>query len=184
MLAMDIPIAAMSGMILAEGGKKLAISEDKDKILLLRFITLAYAAILIAPTPVYFFLGWPAWEVNYMWPWVDHILDVPIRAAFAYVLLACAVIPTWLGMEIGVKLLKKGKDKINRIIYIALFVITGIIILSLYQETFNVSSTTAKYEAGESYSLWTHPFATGISFTYIYFWGSLIVFYKWLKRKE
>ena len=184
MLAMDIPIAAMSGMILAEGGKKLAISDDREKKLLLRFITLAYAAIFIAPTPVYFFLGWPAWEVNYMWPWVDHILDVPIRAAFAYVLLACAVLPTWLGMEIGMNLLRRGKDKLNRVIYMTLFIITGIIILLLYDETFNVSSTTEKYLSGESYSLWTHPFATGISFTYVYFWGSLVVFYLWLKKRK
>jgi len=85
MLAMDIPIAAMSGMILAEGGKKLIMSNDKNKMLLMRFITLAYAAIFIAPTPVYYFLGWPAWEVNFMWPWVDHIIDHPLRASFAYV---------------------------------------------------------------------------------------------------
>ena len=183
MLAMDIPIAAMSGMILAEGGKNLAISDNKDKKLLLRFVTLAYAAIFIAPTPVYYFLGWPAWEVNYMWPWVDNILDTPIRAAFAYVLLACAVLPTWFGLEMGMKLLEKGKDKLNRIIYLALLVLTGIIILTLYNETFNVSSTTEKFLAGESYSLWTHPFATGITITYIYFWGSLVVFYLWLKKR-
>lgn len=184
MLAMDIPIAAMSGMILAEGGKKLVISENADRKLLLRFITLAYAAIFIFPTPVYYFLGWPAWEVNYMWPWVDNILDKPIRAAFSYVLLACAVLPTWIGLEIGMRLLKRGKDKLNRIIYIALFVITGIIILSLYNETFNVASTTAKFSAGDSYSLWTHPFMTGIGLTYVYFWGSLAIFYFWLKRRS
>ncbi len=175
MLAMDIPVAAMAGMILAEGGKKLVMSDDKNNKLLLRFITLAYAAIFIAPTPVYFFLGWPGWEVNYMWPWVDDVKDVPVRAAFAYVLLACAVLPTWLGLEIGMGLVKKGKDKLNRIIYIALLIITGIIIVALYTETFNVSSTTEKYLAGDTYSLWTHPFATGISLTYVYFWGSLVI---------
>ena len=184
MLAMDIPIAAMSGMILAEGGKKLIMSNDKNKMLLIRFITLAYAAIFIAPTPVYYFLGWPAWEVNFMWPWVDHIIDNPLRAAFAYVLLACAVLPTWLGLEIGIKMLQKGKDKQLRITYISLFVLTGFIILALFNSTFNISSTQAKHDAGESYSLLTGPFTIGLTLTYIYFWGSLVLFYLWLKKKS
>ena len=181
---MYIPIAAMSGMILAEGGKKLIMSKDENKRLLMRYITLAYAAIFIAPTPVYYFLGWPAWEVNFMWPWVDNITDQPIRAAFAYVLLACAVLPTWLGLEIGIKLLMKGKDNLLRICYISLFVLTGLIILALFDSTFNISSTQAKHDAGESYSLLTGPFTIGLTLTYIYFWGSLALFYFWLKRKN
>jgi len=183
MLAMDIPISAMSGMILAEGGKKLILSDGKNDKLLMRFITLAYAAIFIFPTPVYFFLGWPAWELNYMGSWADSIFDTPIKAAFSYVLLACAVLPTWLGMEIGMKLIQKGKDKLNRIIYISLFVVTGIIILSLYKETFNVASTSVKYTSGDTYSLFRTDFITGVSLTYVYFWGSLAIFYFYLKKK-
>ncbi len=184
MLAMDIPIAAMTGMLLAEGGKKLAISNDSNKRLLLRYVTLAYSAIFFAPTPVYYFLGWPAWEVNYLWPWVDNILDQPIRAAFAYVLLACAVLPTWAGLEVGMKLLQHQKDKLNRIIYICLLLMTGGIILLLFNSTFNVSSTHAKYLAGESYSLWSAPFTVGLSLTYVYYWGSLLLFYRWLRKKK
>lgn len=180
---MDIPVSAMAGMILAEGGKKLILSENKNDKLLLRFITLAYAAIFIFPTPVYFFLGWPAWELNYLAPWADSVFDTPIKAAFSYVLLACAVIPTWLGLEIGMNLIKKGKDKLNRIIYIALLLVTGLIIFSLYKQTFNVASTCEKYYAGDTYSLWRCNFVTGISLTYVYFWGSLAIFYFWLKKK-
>ena len=183
MLAMDIPISVMSGMLLAEGGKGLILDEGKNSKLLLRFITLAYAAIFIFPTPVYYFLGWPSWEINYAGSWADHIADVPIKAAFSYVLLACAVLPTWLGLEIGMSLIKKGKDQLNRIIYLLLFVLTGLIILSLYKETFNVASTYEKYNAGDTYSLWRTDFITGIGLTYVYFWGSLAVFYFWLKKK-
>ena len=183
MLAMDIPISVMSGMLLAEGGKKLILADGKNDKLLLRFITLAYAAIFIFPTPVYYFLGWPAWEINYAGSWADHIFDTPVKAAFSYVLLACAVLPTWLGLEIGMKLIKSGKDKLNRILYILLFLITGLIILLLYNETFNIASTSAKYNQGETYSLWRTDFITGIGLTYVYFWGSLALFYLWLKKK-
>jgi hypothetical protein len=184
MLAMDIPVAAMTGMVLAEAGKQLAVSKDKDKRLLLRFVALAYSAIFFAPTPVYYFLGWPAWEVNYIWPWVDNILDQPLRAAFAYVLLACSVLPTWAGLEVGMKLLQNGKDTLNRIIYICLLLITGVIILLLLRQTFNVSSTHAKHLAGESYSLCSSPFIVGLFLTYVYYWGSLVLFYLWLKKKK
>ena len=180
---MDIPISVMSGMLLAEGGKNLVVSEGKNNKLLLRFIALAYAAIFIFPTPVYYFLGWPAWEINYAGSWADHIFDTPVKAAFSYVLLACAVLPTWFGLEVGMRLIARGKDKLNRIIYLALFVLTGVIILSLFKETFNVASTFEKYHAGDTYPLWRCDFTTGIALTYVYFWGSLAVFYFWLKKK-
>ena len=183
MLAMDIPISVMSGMLLAEGGKNLIVNDGKNNKLLLRFITLAYAAIFIFPTPVYYFLGWPAWEINYAFSWADSVFDTPVKAAFSYVLLACAVLPTWFGLEVGMSLINKGKDKLNRIIYLALFVVTGIIILSLFKQTFNVASTYAKYTSGDTYSLWRTDFMTGIGLTYVYFWGSLAVFYFWLKKK-
>lgn len=183
MLAMDIPIAGMAGLILAEGGKDLVRSSDRFKTTFLRVFVLMYAAIFIAPTPVYYFLGWPAWEVNFLWPWVDRVLDHPLRAAFSYALLACAVLPTWAGFELGRRWLLRGKDRWVRIGYIALFLLTGLIILLLWDITFNVYSTFERYEAGDGYPFWSHPFVTGWAITSIYFWGSLIGSYVWLRRK-
>ncbi len=67
MLAMDIPVALMTGLVLAEAGKNLIKREDKYKRLFLKVFVLMYAAIFIAPTPGYYFAGWPAWECNFMW---------------------------------------------------------------------------------------------------------------------
>lgn len=184
MLAMDIPVAAMAGLVLAEGGKEMLRSENKEKTRLMRFFVVAYGAVFIAPTPVYYYLGWPAWEVNFMWRWVDSSLDSPLRAAFAYVLLACAVLPTLAGLEVGRLLLRKGKDKWVRIGYIAMLVLTGLIILLLRDLTFNVASTNAAWEAGQTYSFWTHPFVTGWAITSLYFWGSLVACYLWLRRQR
>lgn len=184
MLAMDIPVAIMAGLVLAEAGKDLIRSEDQYKKGFLRAVTLMYAAIFIAPTPVYYFLGWPAWEVNFIWKWVDHIVDSPLRASFSYALLACAVLPTYLGLVLGEFLIKKRQDKWVRILYISMLVLVGIIILLLKNITFNVSSTYAKYKAGESYSFWSHPFVTGWAITSLYFWVSLVAFYLWLRKKK
>jgi len=184
MLAMDIPLALMTGMVLAEAGKGLIKSEDKEKNTFLNVVVLMYAAIFIAPTPGYYFNGWPAWECNFMWEWVDNLNDLPLRAAFSYALMAVAVIPTYLGLVWGRHLIRKGKDKTNRIIFIGLLILTGIIILLLGDITFNVASSYAKYKAGEFYSMWTHPFVTGWAITSLYFWVSLVCFYLWLRKKK
>jgi hypothetical protein len=181
---MDIPVALMTGLILAEAGKELIKSEDKYKRNFLKVFVLMYAAIFIAPTPGYYFAGWPAWECNFIWEWVDHIYDSPLRAAFSYVLLAVAVIPTYLGLLLGEYLIKRGKEKCVRITYIIMFVLVGVVILLLRNITFNVASTYAKYKAGEFYSFWTHPFMTGWAITSLYFWGSLVFFYLWLRKKK
>jgi hypothetical protein len=184
MLAMDIPVALMTGLVLAEAGKELIKSEDKYKRAFIKVFALMYAAIFIAPTPGYYFSGWPAWECNFMWKWVDNIYDSPLRAAFSYVLLAVAVLPTYLGLLLGQCLIKRGKDKWVRIGYIAMLILVGVVILVFRDITFNVSSTYAKYQAGESYKFWTHPFVTGWAITSLYFWGSLIFFYFWLRKKR
>jgi len=184
MLAMDIPIAMMSGLVLAEAGKNMLTSGDKEKVTFIRLVVLVYAAIFIAPTPVYYFLGWPAWEVNYIWRWVEHIQDKPLRAAFSYVLLACAVIPTWLGFELGRFFLLKGKPLWVRIAYIAMLIITGIIILAMWDITFNIYNSFENFDKKISYSFWTHPFATGWAISAVYFWGSLAWFYIWLMKKK
>ena len=118
------------------------------------------------------------------WEWVDNITDHPLRAAFSYVLLACAVIPTYLGTELGIYFIKKGKDKWVRIFYIAMLLLTGLIILLLYDKTFNIYSSYAKFKAGDSYPFWTCSFATGWAISACYFWGSLVFFYFWLRKKS
>jgi hypothetical protein len=184
MLAMDIPVSIMTGLVLAEAGKNLLKSDDKEKKTFMRLVVLMYAAIFIAPTPGYYFSGWPAWETNFLWKWVDHILDSPLRAAFSYVLMACAVLPAYFGFELGNFLIRREKEKWVRITYISMLVLVGVIILLLKDITFNIYSTYSKYEAGDSYSLWTHPFVTGWAITSLYFWGSLVGFYLWLRKKS
>lgn len=184
MLAMDIPVSMMAGMVLADAGSNLIKSNDEYKIKFLKVFVLMYAAIFIAPTPVYYYLGWPAWEINFLGGWADSSLDSPLKAAFSFVLLAVAVLPTYWGLIIGKKLIIKDKIKLVRIIYVVLLLCVGIIILLLYDITFNISSTYAKYQAGDSYSFWSHPFVTGWGITAFYFWASLFGFYLWLRKKS
>ncbi|NIM12186.1 MAG: hypothetical protein GTO45_08745 [Candidatus Aminicenantes bacterium] len=184
MLALDIPVCLVAGLGLSAGGKDLIRSEDKEKNTFLKVVTLMYAAIFIAPIPMYFFLGWPGWECNFMWSWVDNVKDNPLKAAFAFALVGFAVGITYLGMVIGRSLIKKGKDKWVYIGIIALVILMGIIVLLMWDTTFKVAPTYADWKAGKTYSFWTHPFVTGWALTTIYYWGSLAAFYFWLRKKK
>lgn len=184
MLAMDVPIAVMAGLVLAEAGKKMCEGNDKQKTTFMRVFVCMYAAVFITPTPFYYLLGWPAWETNFLWSWVDHIHDHPLRAAFSYVLFALAIIPTYLGFELGRFFILRKKPQWVRISYIVMIVLVGIIIFLMRDTTFNVASTYTKYTNKEFYSFWSHPFVTGWAITSLYFWGSLIIFYAWLRKRS
>ena len=183
MLAIDVPIATLAGLVLAEGGRGMIESQDEHKTAFMRVVVLMFGAIFITPTPFYYFLGWPSWETNYLWQWVDQIYDSPIRAAFSYVLFALAIIPAYLGFELGRYFILKGKAKWVRISYIALLVLVGAIVFLMREATFNVSSTYAAHHGNISSPFMQHPFVTGWVITSLYFWGALAIFYFWLRKK-
>lgn len=184
MMAMDVPLSAACAMAFAEAGKNMIRSEDPDKTTFVRLVVLTFSGISVASNVFYYMLGWPAWETNFLWPWVDHIMDHPLRAGFSHALFAMTVIPAWLAFEVGRKWLLQGKDKLVRITYIVLFVLVGVVVLVLWDITFNVASTYAKYEAGDTYSFWRWDFTAGWAVTAAAFWVVFFSLYFWLRKKS
>lgn len=184
MMAMDIPLSAACAMAFAEAGKKMIRSGDPNKTIIVRLTVLVFAGIAVASNVFYYMLGWPAWETNFLWRWVDGIMDHPLRAAFSHGLFAMSVIPAWLAFEAARKMILQGKDRQVRIAYIVLFVLVGVVVLLLWDKTFNVASTYAKYEAGDFYSFWTVGFATGWAVTAAAFWAAFFAIYRWLHGKS
>lgn len=184
MLAIDIPISILAGLVLAEGGKNLIKSGDSQKYNFMRTTVLLYAVFFITPIPFYFFMGWPAWETNFLWRWPDSLLDSPLRASVSFVAFILTVGPAYLGFYCGTFLIRMGKEIWVRIGYISMGILVGIIVFLTRDITFNIASTYSKYEAGDFYSFWSHPFFTGWLIVTIYFWGSLVVFYLWLRKKN
>ncbi len=184
MLAIDVPISILAGLALTEAGKNMLKTGDSAKYNFMRITVVLYSVFFITPVPFYFFLGWPAWETNFLWQWPDHILDSPIRAAvIAFGVFVFTVGPCYLAFEIGKLLVRKGKDWIVRVGYIAMAALVGIIVFLTRDITFNIASTYDKFQAKEFYSFWSHPFFTGWLIVTIYFWGSLAIFYLWLFKK-
>lgn len=184
MLAIDMPIALLSGLALAEAGQNMLKSDDRAKHYFMHTVVVLFAVFFITPIVFYFFLGWPAWEVNFLWQWQDNLRDSPIRAAVSFVIFLLTVGPAYIGFLIGRYCIRKNKDYLARIGYILMAILVGVIVFLTRDITFNVASTYEKYQAGEFYSFWSYPFYLGWLIVTIYFWGALFVCYLWLRRKD
>jgi len=184
MLAIDIPIALLAGQALAESGKNMLRGNDPNQHYFMKSIVILFAVFFITPVPFYFFLGWPAWEVNFLWRWQDNIHDSPIKAAVSFALFLFTVGPTYIGFLIGKYWIRKGQDVLVRIGYILMAVLVGIIVYVTRDITFNIASTYDKFQAKEFYSFWSHPFFTGWLLVTIYFWGALFACYLFIRKKD
>jgi hypothetical protein len=184
MLAIDVPISVMAGLVLSEAGRRILQGDDPHEHNSLRKTVLIFSLFFITPIPFYFFLGWPAWETNFLWGWPDHVLDSPVRAAgVAFGIFILTVGPAYAAFELGRWLIRKGKARVVRVLYVAMLALVGVIVFLTRRITFNIASTYAKYEAGEFYSFWSQPFFTGWLVVTIYFYGALAVFYILIRKK-
>jgi hypothetical protein len=184
MLAIDIPIAMISGFALAESGKRMLKSEDRIQHRYMSTAVLLFAVFFITPVPFYFFLGWPAWEVNFLWRWQDNIHDSPLRAGVSFLIFLLTVGPAYLAFFIGKQWLRRGRDRMVTASYLLMLLLVGVIVVLTRDITFNIASTYERYEAGQFYSFWSHPFFTGWLLVTIYFWGGLVLTYLHIRRKD
>lgn len=184
MLAIDVPIALLSGLALAESGKNMLKGNDPHQQYFMKSIVLLFAVFFITPVPFYFFLGWPAWEVNFLWRWQDNLHDSPIKAAVSFAVFLFTVGPTYVGFLVGRYWLRQGRDILVRIGYLLMAALVGVIVYVTRDITFNIASTHEKFQAKQFYSFWSHPFFTGWLLVTIYFWGALFVFYFWIRTRD
>lgn len=183
MLAIDLPISVLTGMALADAGRDLLRSGDRAKYEALRNTVLLFAVFFITPIPFYFFLGWPAWETNFLWKWPDNLLDSPARAGVvAFGVFLLTVGPAYLGLRLGALLIRRGHDRWVKIGCGALLALVGVIILATRDITFNIASTQEKYVAQDFYSFWSNPFFLGWLLVSLYFWISLGVAYRMIRK--
>lgn len=184
MLAMDIPMAAMTGLVLAEAGSRLLEHKDPEKKNFMRIVTAMFMAVFFAPNAVYYTLGWPAWETNYLWPGIDGIRDNALKAGFSHLLIALSVLPALAALELGRYWIERGKKGLVRAGYIFFALLTVASILFFRDETFHVASTYAAYKAGDTYPFMNVPMMTGWAITAAYYWAALFLSYYLLKKKS
>jgi magnesium-transporting ATPase (P-type) len=185
MLLIDIPVGLITGQVIADAGRNMLKSGDRRKYRFLRTITIAFAFCFITPIVIYFFTGWPAWETNYMFREIDNIQNSPSLALVAGVgIVAMSLIPTLLGLISGRYLVRRSKEKLLRASYIGLAILILIIVLLSSQATFNIAATWTDYQNGNTFSFFENPFFTFWLVLTVWFYGSLLALFLWIRRKD
>lgn len=185
MLLIDVPVGLIAGQVIADAGRNMLRSGEKERYLFLRTVTIVFAFCFITPIVVYFFSGWPAWETNYFFKHVDYIQNNPKLALLAGIgVMAMALVPALLGLVSGRYLIRRGKERLLRVSYIALGVLILVIVYFSREATFNVAATWADYQKGHTFSFFENPFFIFWLVLTVLFWGSLLVFFLWIRRKD
>jgi hypothetical protein len=184
MMAIDFPVGLVAGQVIADAGRNMLKSGDVEKYKYLRSTVILFAYIFTTPIVFYFFMGWPAWETNYIWEWVDRIHGTPKFAISSFGAVIMALLPAWLGFEAGEYLIRKDKVGLLRVSYISLFILILLIVFLTRNATFNIAPTYKDYVAKNFSSFWDNPFFIYWLILTIYFWGGLIIFYLVIRRKD
>jgi len=184
MMAIDVPVGLVVGQVIADAGRNMLKSGDAERYRSLRSTVILFSYLFTTPIVFYFFMGWPSWETNYIWEWVDHIQGTPLFALSSFGAVIMAVLPAWIGFESGRYLICKDKLVWLRICYIGLFILILIIVYLTRNATFNIAPTYKDYMAKSFSSFWDNPFFIYWLILTIYFWSGLIIFYIIIRRKD
>ncbi|MBI3815753.1 MAG: hypothetical protein HY279_14955 [Nitrospinae bacterium] len=184
MMAIDVPVGLAAGQVIADAGRNMLKGGDAERYKSLRSTVILFAYLFTTPIVFYFFMGWPAWETNYVWEWVDHIQGTPLFALSSFGAVIMALLPAWIGFESGKYLIRKDKAGLLRICYISLFILILLIVFVTRNATFNIAPTYKDYAAKNFSSFMGNPFFIYWLILTVYFWGGLIVFYLFIRRKD
>ncbi|MFH0775755.1 MAG: hypothetical protein V2A53_09780 [bacterium] len=185
MLLIDVPVGLIAGQVIADAGRNMIKGGDSKNYLFLKTMTIIFAFCFITPVVIYFFLGWPAWETNYFFSQVDCIQNNPKLALLSGIsVVAMALIPAILGLESGRYLIRRGKERLLRASYLGLGILILIIVYLSKEATFNVAAKWTDYQMGNTFSFFENPFFIFWLVLTICFWGSLLGFFLWIRKKD
>ncbi|MBI4379266.1 MAG: hypothetical protein HY578_09235 [Nitrospinae bacterium] len=184
MMLIDVPVGLVAGQVIADAGRNMLKYTNAERYRSLRFTAILFSYLFTTPIVFYFFMGWPAWETNYFWEWVDHIHGMPKFAISSFGAVIMAILPTWIGFESGKYLIRKDKTGWLRVSYISLSVLILILVYVIKDVTFNIAPTYKDYLAKNFSSFWENPFFIYWLILTIYFWGGLVIFYVFIRKKD
>jgi len=182
MLLIDVPVGIVAGQVIADASRDAITARDRASVSRVRAIAIIFAYLITTPVIVYFFLGWPAWETNYFWRWVDNVQGTPELALSSFMLIAMSFVPTIAGFESGRLLVERDKVVLLRVSYASFFLLILVIVYITRDITFNIAATFKKYTNGEFVSFWDNPFFIYWLVLTVFFWGSLAGCYAYVRK--
>lgn len=195
MFAIDIPTSVFVGFVFAQAGRKIIKKGNEEKktansefemkrLNSLRMVVLLFNVFFFTPVPLFFLNGWPRWQMNYVAPWADNLLDQPLRASVTMFFFVITVLPAFLSFELGQVFIIRNKDNWVKVCAILTACVIALIIYLTRNATFNIATTYKNFYSGNVYPFTHKPFIVLLCITTTYSWGALILFYRWLSGKE
>jgi hypothetical protein len=180
MVQIDVPIAFAIGTMFADAGRRqLQTGRPRHyyKIMLLNNI---YQIFFFSWVPVYFILNYFGWETTHMWWHEDAVTAYPFYVPVFLVIFFAAVNA---GFLLGYRLVTTGKLLANRVVYIAMFIYSGVWIFSQTGSTFRLG-TFAQWQAGQALWFYEDPTFLAMLIVSLLVWGiALAVFLIKLARE-
>jgi hypothetical protein len=180
MVQVDVPVAFAIGTMFADAAHKQLQKGGKEyfyKILLKNNI---YQIFFFSWIPVYFILNYFGWETTHMWWHADSVTAYPFFVPIFLVIFFAAVNA---GFLLGYQLVTSGKLKANRVIYIALFIYSGIWIFSQTGSTFRLG-TYAQWKAGNAPWFYEDPKFFAMLIITLLIWGIALAWFLFSLVKE
>ncbi len=144
MVQIDVPVAFAIGSIFADAANKHLKTGRPEYYYQTFFKNNIYQIFFFSWIPVYFLLNYFGWETTHMWWQADSVTAYPYYVPIFIVVFFLAAN---VGFLLGYWLVKNGHLLLNRIVYIAIFIYSGIWIFGQIDSTFRLGSY-AEWKSG------------------------------------
>jgi hypothetical protein len=181
MVQIDVPIAFGIGGLFADAAYRQLQSGQPLPYYRTLAINNLYQIFFFSWIPVYFLLNYFGWETTHMWWHADSVAAYPFYLPVFMVIFFAAANG---GFLLGYKLVKQGRLRTNRAVYIGILVYSAIWILAQPGNTFRLG-TYAQWKNGTAPWFYQDPtFLKMLIFTVLVWGGALAIFYVRLRKQE
>jgi hypothetical protein len=146
MVQVDVPMAFAIGTMFADAGRRQLQAGSSKYYYQILSLNIIYQIFFFSWIPVYFILNYFGWETTHMWWHEDAVTAYPFFVPVFLVIFFAAVNA---GFLLGYRLVTAGRLLANRVVYIAIFIYSGVWIFSQTDSTFRLG-TFAQWQAGQA----------------------------------
>lgn len=192
MIPFDMTVSLVAGQTLALSARKQLRKEESLFFNRPLYISLLWMVLLYAPSAMFFYHGWTAWNIMYIFDPYPPPLKDPTLSSSILIWLDCTVLTLIMmgGFALAHSWIRKGKEKLAIIVPVISAIVLIIFLAITYHRGFNVTSYTEfmtlpdeglKF-VWEGNSFWGHDvFWANFVIMFIDF-GPLAYLYYWFNR--
>lgn len=180
MVPFDMAVSFIAGQTLAYGAKE-QLKKEESKILNKPFlISLSWMVFVFAPSVMFFYQGWTAWNVMYVFDPDKRNVLAAICIWLDFIVLSLIMVYSF---TLGHTWIKRQQEK-KLLITIGIVLIGLFVFLAVtYDRSFNIGSY-AEWENNTAQPFWGHTVMWAIAVIGIIDGGSMYLVFRYLRRTK